>query len=55
VTRVVAGERKRYDYTRGQFTNNSDGIRGLCGWALEAQVWPSTTRRGACYALAERL
>ncbi len=34
-TRVVAGERKRYDYPRWQFTNNSDDIRGLCGWALD--------------------
>ena len=34
-TRMVAGERKRYDYPRWQFTNVSDDIRGLCGWALD--------------------
>ena len=34
-TRMVAGERKRYDYPRWQFTNESDDIRGLCGWALD--------------------
>jgi len=34
-TRVVAGERKRYDYPRWQFANHSDDIRGLCCWALD--------------------
>lgn len=34
-TRVVAGERRRYDYPRWQFTNNSDDIRELCCWALD--------------------
>ncbi|GAA2153136.1 hypothetical protein GCM10009844_37170 [Nocardioides koreensis] len=34
-SRMVAGERKRYDYPRWQFTNVSDDIRGLCGWALD--------------------
>ena len=33
-TRVVAGERKRYDYPRWQFTNNSAEIRGWCADAL---------------------
>jgi len=32
--RKVAGEWKRYDYPRWQFSNNSDDIRGLCTWAL---------------------
>lgn len=34
-TRVVGGMKKRYDYPRWQFTNNSDDIRQLCCAALE--------------------
>lgn len=34
-TRVVAGERKRYDYPRWQFTNNSPDIRRWCCEALD--------------------
>ncbi|WP_243395511.1 transcriptional regulator [Nocardioides currus] len=34
-TRVVAGERRRYDYPRWQFSNRSDDILALCGWALD--------------------
>ena len=34
-TATVAGERKRYDYPRWQFTNTSDDIRRLCCWALD--------------------
>lgn len=39
--RKCAGEWKRYDYPRWQFTNNSDDIRGLCTWALDllGVVW----------------
>jgi hypothetical protein len=33
--RKVAGEWKRYDYPRWQFTNNSADIRQLCCWALD--------------------
>jgi hypothetical protein len=33
--RLVAGEMKRYDYPRWQFTNNSLDIRELCCWALD--------------------
>jgi hypothetical protein len=33
--RLVAGEWKRYDYPRWQFTNNSADIRELCCWALD--------------------
>lgn len=33
--RVVAGEMKRYDYPRWQFTNVSLDIRELCCWALD--------------------
>ena len=31
----MAGEWKRYDYPRWQFTNNSADIRELCCWALD--------------------
>jgi len=34
-TRVVAGRPKRYDYPRWQFSNTSEDILGLCGWALD--------------------
>jgi hypothetical protein len=33
--KIVAGELKRYDYPRWQFTNNSTDIRELCCWALD--------------------
>lgn len=33
--RMVAGEMKRYDYPRWQFTNKSDDIKGLCCLALD--------------------
>jgi hypothetical protein len=34
-TRVVAGEKRRYDYPRWQFSNRSDDILLLCCWALD--------------------
>jgi len=34
-TRIVAGETRRYDYPRWQFSNRSEDILGLCGWALD--------------------
>lgn len=33
--KIVAGEWKRYDYPRWQFTNFSADIRELCCWALD--------------------
>ena len=33
--KIVAGELKRYDYPRWQFTNHSADIRELCCWALD--------------------
>lgn len=34
--RVAAtGEVRRHDYARWQFTNRSEDILGLCGWALD--------------------
>ena len=34
-TRHVAGEKRRYDYPRWQFSNRSADIRDLCCWALD--------------------
>jgi hypothetical protein len=34
-TRMVRGEKRRYDYPRWQFTNRSEDIIGLCCWALD--------------------
>lgn len=46
-TRVVAGERKRYDYPRWQFTNESADIIGLCAEALDlvGVPWRRSHRR----------
>jgi hypothetical protein len=33
--KIIAGEPKRYEYPRWQFSNNSDDIRRLCCWALD--------------------
>ncbi len=44
-TRVVAGESKRYDYPRWQFTNNSDDIRRMCAWALDRRQRRLCVRR----------
>ena len=34
-TRMVRGEKRRYDYPRWQFSNRSEDIRALCCWALD--------------------
>ena len=34
-TKIVAGEKKRYDYPRWQFVNASEEILGWCGDALD--------------------
>ncbi len=34
-TRMVDGEKRRYDYPRWQFSNRSDDIIDLCCWALD--------------------
>ena len=45
-TRPVAGEPKRYDYPRWQFTNESADIRELCCWALDLVdvAWRQSSR-----------
>ena len=44
--KIIAGERKRYDYPRWQFTNNSADIRELCCWALDLVDVPGGSRAG---------
>ena len=34
-TRIAAGQKKRYDYPRWQFSNRSEDILALCCWALD--------------------
>ena len=59
-TRMVGGEKRRYDYPRWQFTNRSEDILSLCCWALDladirwrrSGPWTvSVSRRGAVAAL----
>jgi hypothetical protein len=61
-TRMVGGEKRRYDYPRWQFSNRSDDILALCCWALDlvAVAWRqsgpwtiSVSRREAVGALDE--
>ena len=46
-TRMVAGKRKRYDYPRWQFVNESPDIMRWCGEALDLVdvPWRQTSRR----------
>jgi hypothetical protein len=46
-TRIVAGEKKRYEYGRWQFTNESADIMRWCGEALDLVgiPWRQTNRR----------
>jgi len=46
-TRLVAGEKKRYEYPRWQFVNESAEIMGWCRDALDlvGVAWRQTTRR----------
>ncbi|WP_374455212.1 hypothetical protein [Nocardioides sp.] len=59
-TRIVAGQKRRYDYPRWQFSNRSEDILALCGWALDlvdiawrrSGPWTvSVSRRDAVVAL----
>ena len=47
-TRIVGGERKRYEYPRYFFTNKSGDIRRLCTDALDAVgvEWTTLKRDG---------
>jgi hypothetical protein len=46
-TRMVAGQKKRYDYPRWQFVNESAEIMRWCGEALDRVgiAWRQTNRR----------
>jgi hypothetical protein len=46
-TRTVAGQRKRYEYGRWQFVNESSESRTWCGEALDLLgiPWRQTSRR----------
>lgn len=46
-TRMVAGEKKRYEYPRWQFVNESSDIMRWCGDALDRVdvAWKQTNRR----------
>jgi hypothetical protein len=46
-TRMVAGEKRRYEYGRWQFTNESGDIMRWCGEALDLLEvpWRQTSRR----------
>lgn len=59
-TKVVGGERKRYDYPRWEFSNRSEDILALCGatldtlgidWRRSSRVHLSVSRRDAVAAL----
>jgi hypothetical protein len=53
-TRLVAGERKRYEYPRYFFTNVSDDIRQLCTDTLDklGVEWTHCTRNGNPYNIS---
>lgn len=53
-TRVVSGERKRYEYPRYFFTNRSDDIRGLYTDTLDklGVEWTHCTRGGVPYNIS---
>jgi hypothetical protein len=53
-TRRVAGEVKRYDYPRWQFTNVSDDIRELCCWALDLVEVPWRQSNWNCISVSRR-
>jgi hypothetical protein len=53
-TRLVGGERKRYEYPRSSFTNVSDDIRRLCTGTLDklGVEWTHCTRNGTPYNIS---
>lgn len=62
-TRTVAGERKRYEYGRWQFSNRSEEILGWCGDALDlleipwrrSHRWAISVSRRDAVATLDRL
>lgn len=62
-TRMVGGQRRRYDYARWQFSNRSADIRALCCWALDlvevpwrqSGPWTISVSRREAVALLDEL
>ena len=53
-TRLVAGERRRYDYPRWMFVNRSEDILGICTDALDAVDIGWRRPRATCVAVSRR-
>ena len=53
-TRLVRGEKKRYDYPRWEFVNNSDDIRRWCTDALDLLDVPWRQPGWKCIAVSTR-
>ncbi|WP_343977773.1 hypothetical protein [Kribbella koreensis] len=53
-TRRVAGELKRYEYPRYQFSNESSDIMALCQWALDLLAIPWRMPRPNALSVAKR-
>ncbi len=53
-TRIVAGQRKRYDYPRWEFVNRSDDILGLCAGALDLVEIAHRRPRATAIAVSRR-
>ena len=53
-TRLVGGERRRYDYPRWMFVNRSEDILGICTDALDAVGIGWRRPRATCVAVSRR-
>ena len=53
-SRMVRGERKRYDYPRWEFSNRSADILELCGWVLDLLAIPFRMRTPERLAVSRR-
>jgi hypothetical protein len=53
-TRMVSGERRRYDYPRWEFANRSQDILALCRWALDLVEVPFRMRTPERLAVSRR-
>lgn len=52
--RTVGGQRKRYEYGRYMFSNESEDILGLCAWALDLLGLPHTRPKRNLLSVARR-
>ncbi len=53
-TRMVGGQKKRYDYPRRQFVNVSEDILGFCAEALDLLDIPWRRSRWNCVSVSTR-